>query len=85
MSPVFDFRCPVCDSKLTDVFTKFDIYPDCPHCKTQMIKNFQTIRPLPIYEQNDSVDYNLTGHPIVYHTKGQLKEIAKQHGCSLWE
>jgi hypothetical protein len=62
-----------------------DVPVNCQKCGQTMKKDYQSMIPSVRYEANDSVDFNLTGHPIVYHTKGQLKEEAKKHGCSLWE
>lgn len=31
----------------------------------------------------DSVDYDLTGRPIPYKTRGELKRIAAKHGCDV--
>ena len=86
--PIYEYKCPQCRDERKSLFYHVQEEhkpPYCQNCGGMMVKDYQAMQPLPIYEENDSVDFNLTGHPITYHTKGQLKEIAKRHGCSLWE
>lgn len=81
--PMYSYRCPACEAKV-EVFQAMgnQIAPECD-CGRRMVKDWA--RMVPAYHDVpfDSVDYELTGEPIVYHTRGQLKEIAKRHGCSV--
>jgi len=83
--PYYVYHCYICRHEITESLPIQHTAPICEHCGNAMRKNFQKMIPACHYEANDSVDYNLTGHPIVYHTKGQLKEEARKRGCTLWE
>jgi DNA-directed RNA polymerase subunit RPC12/RpoP len=84
--PNYEFICSQCKHEANTFFHCKDYHGiNCPYCGTPMDKNYKKMIPAFHCEQNDSVDFNLTGHPIVYHTKGQLKEEAKKRGCTLWE
>jgi hypothetical protein len=81
--PIYPFICHECGWEI-EMHYKVDAehISYCRNCSKPMVKNFKAMLPSIQYEQNDSVDIDLTGKPIVYHTKGQLKEIARQHGCT---
>ena len=84
--PTYEFYCSKCGKEASAFFHSSAYHEiNCSHCGTPMDKNYQKMLPAIHGEPNDSIDFNLTGHPIVYHTKGQLKEEAKKRGCSLWE
>jgi DNA-directed RNA polymerase subunit RPC12/RpoP len=85
--PLFDYKCSHCGTELIDVLLRPGDTgtPDCIKCGSLMLKNYGTLKPVAIYEENDSVDYDLSHEPIVYHTKGQLKKIAAAHGCRIRE
>ena len=57
----------------------------CDKCGKDMKKDYRQM--IPAYHDTPvgSVDIDLLGpyKPIVYHTRGQLRKIAKQHGCSV--
>lgn len=53
----------------------------CPKCGEEMRKDYQSMIPAYHDCSVDSVDTDLTGDPIVYHTRGQLRQIAKENGC----
>lgn len=55
----------------------------CTKCGEHMKKNYKAMIPAYHDVPVDSVEHDLGPHPIVYHTRGQLKEIAKQHGCEM--
>lgn len=82
--PMYAFRCPDCNKDMDKFFHVNDEHKVvCPGCGQGMKKNYGAMsfayHDVPV----DSVDTELTGDPIVYHTRGQLKRIAKEHGCSV--
>lgn len=82
--PVYAFICPVCREKAERFFHMDESHKVLCSCGQPMVKDFRGMAPaLHGLELTNSVDYDLTGDPIVYHTRGQLKEIAKQHGCEV--
>lgn len=84
MSPFYEFVCHKCSLEETYFFHINDKQEaNCKMCGDSMSKNWQKMIPLYQDVPVDSVDYELTGDPIRYHTRGQLKRIAKEHGCSV--
>lgn len=82
--PIYPFICPKCKGTIETFFHSSAYHEvNCPHCGTPMDKHYQKMIPAVIYEENDSINYDLDHKPIVYHTKGQLKRIAKEHGCHM--
>ena len=81
--PIYEFLCGHCGKEETAFFHMTDAahIVVCPICKLPMRKNYQAMIPLYQDVPVDSIDYDLTGDPIRYHTRGQLKRIAKEHGC----
>jgi putative FmdB family regulatory protein len=81
--PIYDYICDQCGSEHRDIILPVNhAAPRCLICHTPMRKMLTVPAPAQ-YDENDSVDFDLTGEPVTYHTKGQLKEIAKRHGCEL--
>jgi len=82
--PVYAFKCPKCGYK--DELSLLVWEPHiaiCPRCEAFMKKNYQEMIPAYHDVPVDSVDTMLTGEPIRYHTKGQLKKLAKKHHCEV--
>lgn len=82
--PFYEFICPKCGAEKQACFSvngSHDV--TCSQCGIAMKKNFQKMIPAYHDVPVDSVDTDLTGEPIVYHTRGQLKKIAKEHGCTV--
>ena len=80
--PLYCHKCEGCGHKdETYQCREIRFAPICPECGKLMVRDWQaegfTVQDVPI----DSVDFDLTGKPLVYHTRGQLKKIARQHGC----
>ena len=83
--PVYCFVCLDCNTN-QEVFKaviESSQHPSCPRCGKTMKKNYKVMLPSYHDVPVDSVDTDLTGKPIVFHTRGQLKKIAKQHGCEV--
>lgn len=81
--PQYDYICAFCNHKTTVIQPmEKQLRPMCPSCREPMKKDWSQA---PAYHDVpfDSVDFDLTGKPIVYHTRGQLKRIAKEHGCDV--
>lgn len=82
--PIYVYKCDSCGLKIEKLLpmrmyaTKFTC-----SCGKMLKKDYKAMKSHIRCEANDSVDYDLTGKPIVYHTKGQLRKIAKQHGCRI--
>lgn len=55
----------------------------CPVCQKAMKKDYKKMIPAYHDVPFDSVDTDITGEPIVYHTRGQLKRIAAEHGLEV--
>jgi len=82
--PIYEFCCPNCGENASIVFHVNDEHiANCSNCGAPMKKDYQSMIPVIHDVPVDSVDHDLTGKPIVYHTRGQLKKIAKEHGCSV--
>lgn len=80
--PIYAMRCD-CGNK-EDIFRhNSDSHIHACICGKIMKKDWQAMRPAYHDVPVDSIDTDLTGKPIVYHTRGQLKALAKQHGCSV--
>jgi hypothetical protein len=84
--PVYSYKCPQCRDERKEVLYSVHskhIAPYCKNCGGMMIKSYQDMIPaihdLPV----DSIDMDITGKPIRFHTKGQLKRLAKEHGCEV--
>lgn len=82
--PFYDFICDKCGKEETAFFRMQEVHAfTCKICNLPMRKNYQKMVPLYQDVPVDSVDYDLTGEPIVYHSRGQLKRIAKEHGFTV--
>ena len=80
--PIYEFLCPNCGDEAKAFFKMTDDHEyTCPMCNIPMKKDYSKMIPLYQDVPVDSVDYDLTGDPIRYHTRGQLKRIAREHGC----
>jgi putative FmdB family regulatory protein len=81
--PLYDFKCNRCGSE-EELFLSVEDRSNatCLKCGHIMARVFNSPAAVQ-YDENDSIDFELTGEPIVYHTKGQIKRIAAQHGCVL--
>ena len=81
--PFYEFKCK-CGREETAFFHMNENHRViCPVCQKVMPKNYSKMIPSYHDVPFDSVDMDLTGEPIVYHTRGQLKKIAREHGCSV--
>lgn len=80
--PIYAFICAQCGSR-REVFYSASVnhLTVCNKCDSIMKKDYKEMIPAYHDVAFDSVDYDLTGKPIPYSTKGQLREIAKRHGC----
>ena len=81
--PFYEFKCQ-CGREETVFYHMLDNHITiCPVCQRVMIKDFTKMIPMYQDVPVNSVDFDITGKPIVYHTRGQLKKIAKEHGLSV--
>lgn len=81
--PFYEFKCG-CGREETVFFHMNDRHlVICPACQKVMPKNYQKMIPAYFDVPFDSVDMDITGKPIVYHTRGQLKKIARSHGLDV--
>lgn len=81
--PTYVFRCECGNVAEAYFHVNSDHTLPCGKCGKQMKKDYKAMIPAYHDVPFDSVDIDLTGKPIVYHTRGQLKRIARQHGCSV--
>ena len=79
--PMYAYICPKCGDTQDKFFKHDENHFAICDCGEAMNKNYQEMLPAYHDVAFDSVDYDLTGEPIPYSTRGQLKAIAKQHGC----
>ena len=83
--PAYAFKCK-CGHKAEAFFCINDDHTlPCGECGKNMKKDYREMIPAYHDVAVDSVDIDLLGpdKPVVYHTRGQLRKIAKQHGCSV--
>ncbi len=83
LMPIYAFICPVCRKEAEVFFNMDDSHQVQCSCGQDMKKDYGSMQFAYHGVPNDSVDYDLTGKPIPYSTRGQLKEIAKRHGCEV--
>lgn len=83
MSPFYDFICTDCGRESMMFYPAQADHTTHCECGVKMRKNFKKMIPAVQYEENDSVDWNLTGEPIRYNSMRSLKEIARKHGCEV--
>jgi hypothetical protein len=78
--PIYPFYC-VC-GRTKEEFRHVAEYdrPCVCDCGSAMSKDFSALQPAYLDVPFDSVDYDVTGKPFHYSTRGQLKAYAKAHG-----
>ncbi len=81
--PVYAFICNCGNKKEVFYYANDNHLTICEKCNNIMNKNYKEMIPAYHDVPINSVDYDLTGNPIYYSTKGQLKAIARKHGCSV--
>jgi putative FmdB family regulatory protein len=80
--PNYDFICGNCGSNETHFFHMEEEHTvDCENCGAPMSKDYAKMIPAYHDVPVDSIDMDITGKPIRFHTKKQLKQIAKDNGC----
>jgi hypothetical protein len=82
--PVYSYVCQ-CGHK-DEKFWHLECYGvpvNCQKCGRTMKKDFPAMIPafhdIPV----DTLEQDITGIPTRVHTKGQLKRLAKEHGCEV--
>jgi putative FmdB family regulatory protein len=83
--PVYAFLCPQCGDKREIFRPVAEHYKGlgCRECGSEMHKDYKAMQPAYHDVNFDSVDFDVTGKPFVYHTRGQLKDYAKRHGVEV--